>query len=146
MHAWGTHLEGLSEVLSGGKVDGRYMPKAGLCEEAVGVGQGDGVLCKLHGMQPVSYVLDLGGGKEETSFKVLEGAHVELYALDAILVQGVVWMYKGILGEDGLEGAAIEWIGECLMPIGRYEYRRGRGRGGDERTIQRKCRCSDNSQ
>lgn len=65
---------------------GGYVPQTGLCEEAVGVGQRDRVLGELHGVQPVSYVLDLGGGEEETGFKVLEGAHVELGALHAIPV------------------------------------------------------------
>lgn len=62
------------------------MPETGPGEETVGVGQRDGVLRELHGMQPVSQVLDLGGGEEETGFEVLEGANVELHALDAILV------------------------------------------------------------
>ena len=98
-------------------MDGGYVPEAGLGEETVGVGQRDGMLRELRGVQPVSYVLDLGGGEEETGFKVLEGAHVELDALDAILVEGVVRVYEGILGEDGLERAAIEGIGERLMPV-----------------------------
>jgi hypothetical protein len=93
------------------------VPEAGLGEETVGVGQRDGVLRELHGVQPVSYVLDLGGGEEETGFKVLEGAHVELDALDALLVQGVVRVYDGVLGKDGLEGAPIGGIGERLMPV-----------------------------
>ena len=97
-------------------MDGGYVPETRFCEETIGVGQRDGVLCELHCMQPVPYVLDLGGGEEETSFKVLEGAHVEFYALDAIPVEGVVWMDEGVLGEDGLERVAIEWIRKCLMP------------------------------
>ena len=111
------HPDGLAKVLFGAKVDGGHVPEAGLGEETVGVGQRDGVLCELHGVQPVSDVLDLGGGEEEAGFKVLEGAHVELYALDAILVQGVVRVYEGVVGEDGLEGAAIERIGERLVPV-----------------------------
>lgn len=112
-----TDLEGLAEVLSGAKVDGRYVPEARLREETVGVGQRDGVGCELHCVQPVPYVLDLGRGEEETCFKVLEGAHVELYALNAISVDGVVRVHEGVLGEDGLERAAIAWIRECLVPV-----------------------------
>lgn len=114
-------LEGLAQVLSSAKVDGRYVPKTRFCEETIGVGQWDGVLSELRCMHPVSYVLDLGRGKEKTGFKVLEGAHVEFCALDAIPVQGVLWVDEGILGEDGLERAAIEWIRESLTPARRCE-------------------------
>jgi len=127
MNEEGTDLEGLAKFLSGAKLDGGYMPETGPGEETVGVGQRDGVLSELHGVQPVSQVLDLGGGEEEAGFKVLEGANVELHALDAILVQGVVFVHDGVLGEEGLEGAAIEGIGECLMPVWRCEGRGGRG-------------------
>ena len=122
-----TGLEGLAEVLFGAKVDGGHVPETRFCEETVGVGQRDGVLCELHCVQPVSYVLDLGRGEEETGLKVLEGAHVELYALDAIPVDGVVWVHEGVLGKDGLERAAIEWIREGLVPV-RCCERRGRRR------------------
>lgn len=85
-----TNLEGLAKILFRAKLDGRCVSETRLREETVRVGERDGVLCKLHCMQPVSYVLDLGRGEEETGFKVLEGAHVEFYALDAIPVEWVV--------------------------------------------------------
>lgn len=112
-----TDLEGLAKVLSGGKVDGGHVPEARLREETVRVGQRDGVGCELHCVQPVPYILDLGRGEEETGFKVLEGAHVEFYALNAIPVEGVVRVHKGVLCEDGLERAAIAWIREGLVPV-----------------------------
>lgn len=92
------------------------MSQTGFREETVGVGQRDGVLGELHGVQPVSDVLDLGGGEEEACLKVLESASVELDALYAVPVERVVRVYEGVLSEDGPEGAAIEGIGECLMP------------------------------
>ena len=76
------HLEGLAQVVSCAKVDGGHVSEARFCEETVGVGQRDGLLSELHCVQPVSYVLDLGRGEEEAGLKVLEGAHVELDALE----------------------------------------------------------------
>jgi hypothetical protein len=90
--------------------------ETGFGEETIGVGQRDGVLGELHGVQPVPNVLDLCGGEEEACLKVLEGASEELNSLYAVPVERVVGVYEGILCEDGPEGTAIEGIGERLMP------------------------------
>lgn len=59
-----THLQCSTELFPGLEVDGGDMPKTGLGQEAVRVWQGNGVLGKLHGMQPIPHIFDLGGREQ----------------------------------------------------------------------------------